>query len=219
MTKYKKTVALGLTTLLLPCMSAAQDWNGIYGGLTLGYTIHDTNHSFSNGVPSDSSDPDGVLYGGFVGYGFQTGQMVLGAEVNIEGSNASGSFTNLTGGSSGGRAELNAQGSIRGILGYAGNLGSYPALFYGAFGWAYGDFDFKGGPAGAATNKYSDNLNGFTIGLGIDTRLGNNFSIRTEYTYTDYGTAHGNLAPAFPTVQMPVSVKQHAFRIGVRKDF
>jgi len=41
---------------------------------------------------------------------------------------------------------LNSQGAIRGILGYAGKLGRFPALFYGAVGWAYGDFDFRGGP-------------------------------------------------------------------------
>ncbi len=186
---HKAGFLIGLAAVLLPCMATAQDWNGIYGGLSLGYGLHDTNHRFGNMAPSGSSDPDGFLYGGFAGYGYQTGQTVIGVEVNIEGSTASGSYSNFSGISSRGRAELNMQGSIRGILGYAGNLGTRPALFYGAVGWAVGDFDFKGGPAGAPFGPgYSDTLNGLTLGLGINTRLGNNISIRTEYTYTDYGT-------------------------------
>jgi outer membrane immunogenic protein len=227
MTYYKRLGFLGLTMLLVPGMSAAQEWDGFYGGLSLGYTALDTTHNFSNGAPSGSSDPDGALYGGFAGYGVQTGQLVLGIEANIEGSSASGSFSNSTGITSRGRAELNIQGSIRGILGFAGNLGAYPALFYGAVGWAVGDFDFKGGPAGAPFGTgYSDTLDGLTLGLGINTRLGNNFSIRTEYTYTDYGKSSGSIGPALAPpciavggVGMPVSVKQHAFRIGLRKEF
>lgn len=220
MTNFKRVCALGLAVSLIPCVATAQDWSGVYGGLTLGYTFHDAKHRFSNGAPSDDSDPDGVLYGGFAGYALQSGQMVYGIEVTAEGSSASGSFTNLSGATSGGKAELNVQGAVRAILGYAGNLGTYPALFYGAAGWAVGDFDFRGGPSATpAAGRYSDTLDGFTIGLGMDTRLGNNFSIRTEYTYTDYGKSSGNLAPGFPGVQMPVSVNQHAFRIGLRKDF
>ena len=215
-----KKLALSVSVAVTPCLASAQNWDGLYGGVTLGYASHDATHSFSNGAPTGSSDPDGALYGGFVGYAAQSGQMVYGAELDFEGSSASGSFTNTTGATSGGRVEQNWQGSIRGVLGYAGNLGPNPALFYATAGWAYGDFDFQGGPASAfVNNRYSDSLDGWTVGLGMDMRLANNWSLRTEYRYTDFGTANGTLAPSFPGVSMPVSVEQHAVRIGLRMDF
>ena len=220
MTTNLKKIALSASVALMPSVAVAQDWDGLYGGMTLGYVAHDATHSFSNLAPSGDSDPDGLLYGGFLGYALQNGQMVYGGELDFEGSTASGSYTNLTGATSGGRAEQNWQGSVRAVLGFAGNLGPNPALFYATAGWAYGDFDFQGGPAaGFAGNEYSDTLDGWTVGLGIDTRLVNDWSLRTEYRYTDYGNANGNLAPAFPAVTMPVSVAQHAVKIGIRKDF
>jgi len=94
MVNYKCHIFTAIAVILVPCMTVAQDWNGIYGGLTLGYTLHEADHSFSNGAPSGSSDPNGALYGGFAGYGFQTGKMVIGAEVNFEGNTAKNSYTN-----------------------------------------------------------------------------------------------------------------------------
>lgn len=214
--KTMRYLAATAAIAALPAMAAAQDWDGFYGGLTLGYAAHDATHSFSVAAPGGSSDPDGVLYGGFAGYAFQSGNMVYGAEMGFEGSNASGTFVNAI---AGGKAELNWQGSVRGVLGYATAFGTRPALIYGALGYSYGDFDFKGGPAaGFAANRYSDQLDGWTVALGLDTRVSSMTSVRVEYAYTDYGTARGNLVPGFPGVAMPVSVEQHALRIGVRID-
>lgn len=211
-------VSLGLSA---PQIVVAQDWSGLYIGGTIGYVDHDVSHSFPTvGAPSDDSSPDGASYGGFVGYGVQKGQLVFGGEIDFEGSNASGSFENITGFTSAGRSELNWQGSIRAILGLATYLGSKPTLFYSSLGWAYGDFDFNGGPAGAGNaGGYGETLDGMTIGVGMDARLASKTSMRFEYRYTDYGNASGDLAPGFPGVVMPVSVEQHAFKVGLRLDF
>ncbi|MDA3858631.1 MAG: porin family protein [Roseovarius sp.] len=214
-----KQMVLSVSIAVAPCLATAQDWSGLYGGVTAGYAALDAKHRFSNLAPSGNSNPDGALLGGFAGYSIQSGQMVYGAEVDFEGSTASGRYTNLTGATSSGKAELNWQGSVRAVLGYAGNLGTSPALFYATGGYAYGDFDFSGGPSAAANNKYSDKLDGWTIGAGIDTRIANNLSLRTEYRYTDYGKSNGTLAPGFPGVTMPVKVEEHAVRIGLRMDF
>ncbi|MBZ0122297.1 MAG: outer membrane beta-barrel protein [Roseovarius sp.] len=218
--KTLRNLAATAAIAAMPAAAGAQDWDGFYGGLTLGYTAHDATHTFSNGAPTGSSDPDGLLYGGFAGYAFQSGNTVYGAEIGFEGSNASGSYANFLGATSSGRTELNWQGTLRGVLGYATGLGSRPALIYGALGYSYGDFDFGGGPApaGFATNGYSDQLDGWTVAVGLDTRVSAMTSVRVEYAYTDYGTARGSLFPGFPAVVMPVSVEQHALRFGVRMD-
>ncbi len=220
MKSMTKLLLVSGLSVSLPALATAQDWDGFYGGLTLGYATHDSTSSFSNAAPNSSADPDGLLYGGFLGYAYQSGQTVFGAEVDFEGSNASGSDVNLTGATSGTKAELNWQGSIRGVLGYAGTLGGNPTLYYGTLGYAFSEYDFYGGPSGAfIPNRFSDNLDGWTIGLGLDTRLATDWALRAEYRYTDYGTASGALAPNFPGVQMRTSIEQHALRVGLRYDF
>lgn len=216
--KTMRYMAATAAIAVLPAMAVAQDWDGFYGGLTLGYVAHDATHSYSNGALGGGSDPDGLLYGGFAGYAVQSGSTVYGAEIGFEGSSASGTYSST---GSSGKSELNWQGTVRGVLGYATMLGTRPALFYGALGYSYGDFDFRGGPppAGFAGNGYSDSLDGWTVALGLDTRISQQTSIRVEYAYTDYGTSSGSLAPGFPAVVMPVSVEQHALRVGVRMDF
>jgi outer membrane immunogenic protein len=205
--------------MAVPGVAAAQDWNGFYGGLTFGYSVGDANHSFNNGAPSGNSSPDGILGGVFAGYGIQSGNLVYGAEADIDLNNASGSFTNTTGATSAGTTDGVWQGSVRGVLGVAGQFTGKPTLFYATAGWAIGEFDFMGGPSAAGTNPYSDTLNGWTIGAGMNVRLTDMTALRLEYRYTDFGTASGVLAPAFPAVTMPVDVTQHAFRVGIRMDF
>lgn len=204
---------------LAPVAANAQDWSGFYGGLTLGYADHETTHSFTNGAPSGSSDPDGALFGAFAGYALQSGNTVYGVEMDVETADVSGSYANPAGVTSAGSADLNWQGSIRGVLGYAGAMFNNPTLFYGTLGYAYGDFDFTGGPVAGPFGTYSDELDGWTVGVGLDSRISARTSVRVEYRYTDYGTARGALAPAFPAVAMPVSVEQHAIRVGLRMDF
>ena len=209
------TTALGL----IPASGIAQDWSGPYGGLTLGYSFGDADHSFDNGAPSGDSGPNGVMVGGFIGYAFQSGTMIYGGEIDADWNNASGSFVDTTGSTSGGTTEGVWQASVRGVIGVEGQFASKPALYYATAGWATGKFDFMGGPSNAPTNPYSDTLNGWTAGVGVDWRTGAATAVRLEYRYTDFGTASGVLAPAFPAVTMPVDVTQHAVRLGVRMDF
>ena len=220
MKRLAKVMLMTSAIAAAPIAVAAQDWSGAYGGLTLGYVDHRAGHTFSNGAPSGNSDPTGALYGGFLGYALQSGQTVYGAEIDIEGNTASGSYTQTTGATSGGSADGKWQGSVRGVLGFAGTLGGNPALYYATAGWAHGEFDLQGGPSGGFVgNGYSQSMDGWTVGIGMDSSLGGNLSLRTEYRYTDFGSANGTLAPGFPGVTMPVSVEQHAFRVGLRMNF
>jgi outer membrane immunogenic protein len=151
-----------------------------------------------------------------VGYNFQSGNIVFGIEADLEGGNLDGSFVNLTGISSQGSVDLNWQGSVRGRVGIA----SGPALYYLTAGWAFGDFDFGGGPAGGPICcGYSDRLNGWTIGGGGEWALGRNMTARIEYRYTDFGSTSGGLPPTFPGVTMPVDLTTHAIRAGLSYKF
>ncbi|MDU8925887.1 outer membrane beta-barrel protein [Alisedimentitalea sp. MJ-SS2] len=217
-----KSLLITTTAILaLPVAVAAQDWSGLYGGITLGYGLGDANHSFSNLAPSGNSSPDGILIGGFMGYAVQNGNTVWGGEIDLEMSSLEGSFVNTTGATSQGVVQGNWQGSLRGVLGYAGALGNKPTLYYATAGWAVGDFDFLGGPSVPVPpgGGYNERLNGWTAGFGMDMELAPNTVMRAEYRYTDFGTANGALAPTFPGVTMPVDVTQHALRVGIRFNF
>ncbi|WP_375254931.1 outer membrane protein [Yoonia sp.] len=215
-----KAIVLATALAAVPGLAAAQDWDGFYGGLTLGYAAGDADHSFSNGAPDGNSEPDGALFGGFVGYGYQNGNTVWGGEIDAEASEFSGSFEDTSGFTSAGEIDGEWQGSIRAIFGYASQLGGRPALFYGTAGYALGQFDFYGGPTGGPLEDgYDEQMEGSTVGVGMDWRFAPQSALRAEYRYTDFGKAKGDLEPGFGGVEMPVEVTQSAIRIGVRFDF
>lgn len=206
---------------MAPMAAPVHDWSGAYGGLFMGYAFGEATHSYSNGAPTGDSDPAGAVLGGFLGYAVQDGNFVYGGEIDVAYSDFTGSFVDTTGITSQGVIEGNWQGSIRGVIGHAGTLGARPALYYLTAGWAVGEFDFLGGPSAPVPpgGGYSEQLNGWTVGLGMDLALENNAALRIEYRYTDFGEASGALAPTFPGVTMPVDVTQHMLQVGFRMQF
>ena len=90
----KKMLAISVATIAAAGSAAAADlprgpapyyyppapsiynWSGLYAGLNLGYEW--------GKVTSSSVDPAGVAGGGQLGYNWQTGQFVFGAETDIQ---------------------------------------------------------------------------------------------------------------------------------------
>ena len=179
MQTLRRTLLATAAIVFVPIAVSAQDWDGAYGGLTVGYAFGDATHSFSNGAPTDNSSPTGALFGGFVGYAFQTGTTGWGGEADLELSNYSGSFINTTGATSQGTIDGNWQGSIRGVLGLAGSMAGKPALYYATAGWAVGEFDFLGGPSAPVPpgGGYSEQMSGWTRGSMPAHRCGSSTGI------------------------------------------
>ena len=167
-----------------PAVSAVS-WTGLYFGLQTGYVWGNADHTFSDGSLSGNSDPSGWIGGGYGGYNWQSGNFVFGFEADIEGGNVDGSFVNAPG-TSLGASELNWQGSLRGRMGIAADR----TLFYMTGGWAFADADFSGTTSNTpvACCSYSTDLNGWTLGGGIEYAFSNELTIRGEYRYTDFGT-------------------------------
>jgi outer membrane immunogenic protein len=196
-------------------MIAPFSWTGFYVGAQVGYTWADADHTFSNGAPADNSNPQGGVFGGQLGYNLQNGALVYGIEADLEHTNVRGSFVNPTGITSSGTSDINWQGSVRGRLGFVHQHG----LFYLTGGWAFGDADFRGGPAGGPLGGYSDRLSGWTLGAGTEWMISRDVTMRVEYRYTDFGSSSGNLAPPFPAVAMPVDLTSQTIRLGVSYKF
>jgi len=179
-------------------------WTGFYVGGQVGYEFG-TSNSFASasrtggGLASLSSKPNGVIGGAHVGYNYSTqsllgfggfggGGLVVGVEGDVDGSNYKSTYAlgGLTD-----RTRQNIQGSVRGRLGFAADR----ALFYATGGVAFGDL---GNTYTNTLNGLTDSLNhtrvGYTVGGGIEYAITNNWSLRAEYRYTDFGSFTDNLA-------------------------
>ena len=180
-------------------------WTGLYIGGQVGYEFGRSNGLATAsvggaGIAANGSSPKGVIGGAHIGYNFSTqslgfgtpgflgGGLVLGIEGDVDGSNykstyALGGLTDYT--------RQNIQGSVRGRLGVAVDR----ALFYATGGVAFGDL---GNSYVNGINGLGDSIShtrvGYTVGGGVEYAFTNNWSIRAEYRYTDFGTFTDNLA-------------------------
>ncbi|UDL87019.1 porin family protein [Mesorhizobium sp. PAMC28654] len=202
-------------------VASTYNWTGLYVGAQAGYDWAKTSYNFSNPVPSGSFTPSGFVGGLYVGYNYQFATpLVVGVEGDVDYSNVKGSFDNPFGGFSGGSAKLRWQGSARVRVGYAFDR----FLPYIAGGVAVGDFRFEGGPGlgsgiTPALESWNKTMTGWTIGAGVEYALADKWTARLEYRYTDFGTAHGNLAPAYSSVVETMKVRDHSVRVGVSYKF
>ena len=192
-------------------------WTGIYIGGQIGYAWASGSHNFTGFDPffgplggtflstSAGGTPSGVIGGANVGYNYQINQWVLGLEGSVDGTSLSNTAvlafpdgTSLTA-----HTKADIQGSIRGRLGVAWDR----ALIYATGGVAFGgfntDFSLFNGGAGLiggfpffANGNVSTTRVGWTVGGGIQYAITNNWSVRAEYRYTNWGNLRsGTLAP------------------------
>jgi outer membrane immunogenic protein len=178
-------------------------WTGFYLGAHAGFAwsgvsgIHDSvdvdgPFNFSN------IDLDGALGGVQARYSFQTGQIVLGAEVDYSWAHRSDraqgpdappgeNFYHVKGGD---------LWSVRGVLGFTPIS---KLLVYGTVGWGESSFkltvhdNFDG-----RTGSISLRENGLVYGGGIELALSDSVSIKTEYLHYDVGGRRNLTDPPVP---------------------
>jgi outer membrane immunogenic protein len=182
-------------------------WTGFYIGGQVGYEWGSTSEDpVYNGVLIPLAGPvapfshssGGVTGGGHIGYNFQINQFVIGVEADENGSTYEGSGLLPNGFRLEARERTPLDGSVRGRVGVTFDR----ALLYATGGLAVGAFD--------TTLLYptlGDNLGsaspvrlGWTVGGGIDYAIDNNWAVRVEYRYTDYGRFAENYDSGFYTV-------------------
>jgi outer membrane immunogenic protein len=164
------------------------NWSGLYLGVNGGFGWGSANAEFGSGA-SGATDlkPSGWVGGAQVGYNwqFQSGWL-LGVEADIAASGLSDDNTGDGAGPPGPvtiEQKIGSIGTVRGRLGYA--TGRWLPYVTGGLAFAHGTRteDFGG-------NTYSDSNShtGWTIGAGVEYALTNNWSLRGEYRYHDFGT-------------------------------
>jgi outer membrane immunogenic protein len=192
------------------------NWTGVYVGLNAGYSWGHSSIDYTQGpgllfgVPpfatggalSTSLDPGSFIGGGQLGFNYQAGIWVLGAEADIAWRNRTDTATftlnPVVVGIGGGDIltlsdEQKWVGTVRGRLGVSPSTMSN-WLFYVTGGLAYGGFEHSVtqncnvgcGPIRVISN--SEIRTGWTVGGGVEMALNRNWSVGAEYLYMDFGT-------------------------------
>jgi outer membrane immunogenic protein len=177
-------------------------WTGFYIGGQVGYAWGTGANNFTGFVgdtfvnTSFGGTPNGVIGGGHVGFNYQINQWVIGLEGTVDGTSLSNTAvaTFPDGSTLTAHTKADIQGSIRGRLGVVWDR----ALIYATGGVAFGGFNtdvsFAAPPFFASANRSNTRV-GWTVGGGIEYAITNNWSVRAEYRFTDFGTIrNGDLA-------------------------
>ena len=194
--KYLKKIALPVVVLLYSSQLFAAgtaagtaiadssmqtaDWTGMYIGAGL---------SFSSGshtaVGSAYTPPqtDGVLASALVGYNMQSDNIVYGAEIlmnfgDIKDIDAGGCGV----GASGCISTIQKYAALRARLGYAFD----DTLVFATLGYATDRQDQRAFGIGAQWD--SKRHEGFTVGIGVEQKIDDMWSVRGDLEYYDLGT-------------------------------
>jgi outer membrane immunogenic protein len=173
-------------------------WTGWYVGLNGGGGWGRSNQTASfnaTGFPAGSTgnfNTSGGLAGGTIGYNYQMGQWLVGAEADLDWSNIRGAVT-----VPGGRApfsltsQLNWLDTTRVRVGWVWDH----VLFYGTAGAAVGGVTATANASAAAaglaagvTAADTQTRFGWTAGAGVEYAFNNYISAKVEYLYVDLGT-------------------------------
>jgi outer membrane immunogenic protein len=170
-------------------------WSGIYIGGQVGYawgsdpidevdTVFDHNAFFND-------KPNGVIGGAHLGYNLQIGQWVAGLEGSVDGTSLHGTRTSAGPLVVTMSTRPDVQGSIRGRVGVAFDR----VLIYGTGGAAFSGItnNYSLGFPFFLSESDTKTRTGWTVGGGLEYAVTNNWSIRAEYRYSDFGRS-----PDFP---------------------
>ncbi len=208
-------------------------WTGGYIGINAGYAGGKFKHPFSSydeifdeTVGSGSVDftASGFVGGIQAGYNWQFDNgFVLGAEADFQGSTVKGDVSVRIDDLLSGKAETKVEwfGTLRARLGYTA---TERLLVYGTGGLAYGkvksSYSLGIGEDGIGESA-SKTKAGWTIGAGAEYAIDNNWTLKSEYLYTDLGkrTLINYTDEDLYTYNLKSNVKFHTVRVGLNYKF
>jgi len=184
------------------------NWTGFYGGLNAGGSWGQATNSYNfvtaagvvGAITNDSSNPNGFIGGGQLGYNWQVNSWVFGLETDIQGSTQSGSSTGAgvlttcgAGCSVSATDKVTWFGTTRGRIGFAS--GSW--LAYATGGLAYGGVKSNGAESAPVISTTvfpitggSTTRTGWTLGAGVEAAITGKWTWKIEYLFMDLGTTN-----------------------------
>jgi outer membrane immunogenic protein len=179
------------------------NWTGFYLGLNGG-----GGWGSSTWDRAGSVDLSGGLIGGTAGFNWQTGQVVLGMEGDVDWSGMSGTTSTLC--PAGCTTQNNWLGTVRGRLGYSFDR----FLPYLTGGLAVGDIQASTPGFAGVTQT---NL-GWTAGAGLEAVIVGNWTAKAEYLHVDLGNFNCGLSCGLATPDS-VSFSANLLRGGLNYRF
>jgi outer membrane immunogenic protein len=175
-------------------------WTGWYVGLNGGGGWGQTSHTATFGaagappLTTGNFNTSGGLAGGTIGYNYQLGQWLVGAEADLDWANIRGTFNGtvpVAGAAFSLSSQLNWLDTTRMRLGWVWDH----ALFYGTAGAAVGGVTTTASASAAiaglgatATAADTQTRFGWTAGAGVEYAFNNYLSGKVEYMYVNLGT-------------------------------
>ena len=236
--RFRQMIPVAAATVLLSSTALAGEWSGFYVG---GVASADFAHA-GFALPGDASDTllqrssnkTSLVGGGLVGYNFQIGNTVIGAEADVMNSpgtqsvtacavpdgcftSAHDSFTTFN--------NLHTSTSER----YRVRFGmiAYDTLFYGAAGYSHttsvlalvGDCFDPADPAVPTVYNFvrAKPLSGFNLAVGAEHSIGKYLFVRGEYLYEDFGNqTWSGQAPEWNDRRISLNNSQLRLAVGLR---
>ena len=174
--------ATAMTTTSVAAQQASPSWNGFYAGLNAGGMFGNTSGSFAGpaGPGGFSGAGSGFVGGAQAGYNYLLGPVLLGAEIDFQGSTMKGG---VTGGA--GPSFISASSTMpwfstfRVRAGYP--VGSVMPYITGGAVWGHqrlSGFDSQFGSFDSSNNFWT-----YTFGGGVEGRLNERWSAKLEYLW------------------------------------
>ncbi|PZU93838.1 MAG: porin family protein [Chelatococcus sp.] len=186
-------------------------WTGLHLGVQAGYAWGRTRLS---GVPAVLRDDSGAALGGaHLGFDYQLGGIVLGAEGDVEALNQT---SRLDGVALSGRIRQDWQASLRARLGLAFDR----FLIYGTGGAAFTEIERQTfATATGLAERATASRTGWTAGAGINFAMTDNVILGLEYRYTDFGKASFGPSLVLPGVAGEYEARSHIGRASLGYKF
>ncbi|MBM3607163.1 MAG: porin family protein [Alphaproteobacteria bacterium] len=184
----------------------AYNWSGVYAGLNAGYGWG----SFQRGTKGLIGSTSGAALGATLGYNYQMGSFVIGAEGDLNKSWERGGRNFV--GPAATKGSLDWFGTLRARAGFAADR----ALVYATGGYAFGKLNASVNDTGIpAAFSNSSIRHGYALGAGIEYAFTNNISAKAEYLYMNLGGGSVFGAPYVQTSGYSTSI----IRAGVNYHF
>ena len=183
----------------------AMSWTGFYVGVHAGGAWSEvdwSNVSFAPGERFNNSE-SGFIGGAQIGYNHQLGNIVLGVEATVSGTDLSRDFRSILVPARQFSADVHSIATVTGRFGVA----SDQWLFYGKAGWASARVAFSGRDTVLVDSfSFDDWRNGWTAGIGLEYKINRNMSFGVEYAVIELGSETDN---GLTRLAIPVTLRDH----------
>lgn len=170
-------------------------WGGAYAGFAAGFggfgtQIVDNFGDMFDGIGAQDGSlsvaSDGIIFGGFAGYNWDLGKLVVGIEADITATTFSDNTLTDNDQDHFAQSSWNWFSTVRGRIG----LPVGDSLLYGTAGVALVNAYFCGADENCVTDgdedlAFTETKTGLAVGLGFETQLTENMGIRMEYMIVD----------------------------------